>query len=78
MTNHTHIRVRPKPGLIVPKPDGTHLAAEGETVAVSGWWRRREAEGAVEIDWPESLAGTPPEAPSKPASKAVSKTEKGA
>lgn len=70
MTNHTHIRVRPKPGVIVPKPDGTHLDPLGETVAVSGWWRRREAEGAIEIDWPD--------APSKPASKAVSKTEKGA
>lgn len=34
-------------GLQVRKADGTHLNAAGETVAMSAWWHRREAEGDV-------------------------------
>ncbi len=36
-------------GLLVRKPDGTHLAADGEMLAVSAYWLRRETCGDVVI-----------------------------
>ncbi|HCZ9100921.1 TPA: DUF2635 domain-containing protein [Klebsiella michiganensis] len=43
-------RIKPaREGLKVRKPDGEHLSPEGETLSVSAWWHRREAEGDVVI-----------------------------
>ncbi|MGE0968846.1 DUF2635 domain-containing protein [Klebsiella sp. WOUb02] len=36
-------------GLQVRKADGQRLSPEGETLPVSAWWHRREAEGDVVI-----------------------------
>lgn len=38
-----------RPGLRVRKADGSLLDANGETLAVSAYWRRRESEGDVII-----------------------------
>ena len=36
-------------GLQVRKADGQRLSPEGETLLMSAWWHRREAEGDVVI-----------------------------
>ncbi|WP_438436658.1 DUF2635 domain-containing protein [Kluyvera georgiana] len=36
-------------GLMVRKPDGTHLKPEGERLPMKAWWYRRQAEGDVTI-----------------------------
>ncbi|MFH3051088.1 DUF2635 domain-containing protein, partial [Klebsiella michiganensis] len=36
-------------GLLVRKSDGQRLSPEGETLLMSAWWHRREAEGDVVI-----------------------------
>ncbi|WP_368758427.1 DUF2635 domain-containing protein [Klebsiella oxytoca] len=36
-------------GLLVRKADGLRLSPEGETLIMSAWWHRREAEGDVVI-----------------------------
>ena len=36
-------------GLLVRKADGSHLAADGETLPVNAYWLRREKEGDVNI-----------------------------
>jgi hypothetical protein len=41
-----------RPGLRVRKADGSLLDANGETLAVSAYWRRRESEGDVIIVTP--------------------------
>ena len=43
------IRLRPKKGLTVLKPNGEKLAAEGETVERATYWIRRINDGDVEI-----------------------------
>jgi hypothetical protein len=43
------IKVKPRDGRNVPTPDGKLLPAEGIVTDDSSWWRRREAEGDVEI-----------------------------
>lgn len=40
-------RLRPAPGRRVCKPDGTPLAAEGEVVEITSFWRRRLADQDV-------------------------------
>jgi len=41
-----------RPGLRVRKADGNLLNAEGELLAVTAYWRRRESEGDVVISTP--------------------------
>ena len=41
------IFVKPKSGLTVRKPDGSKLAADGETVTRSSFWVRRLQDGDV-------------------------------
>lgn len=54
--------VQPVAGLLVPldpesRPHGRrHLHADGELVADSTWWRRREREGDVTISTPKTPA----------------------
>ncbi len=43
------IKLRPKKGLTVLKPNGEKLAAEGETVERASYWIRRINDGDVEI-----------------------------
>lgn len=50
---------KPRPGMLVPKPDGKNLAPEGELVAPSDWWLRRERDGDV------TLTANAPKAPAK-------------
>lgn len=40
-------RLQPAPGIKVRRPDGRHLAAEGEVVEMSSYWQRRLAAGDV-------------------------------
>jgi len=37
----------PAEGLLVRHPQGGHLAAEGDTVVLDSYWRRRIADGSV-------------------------------
>lgn len=39
--------LRPAKGVKVRRPDGRHLAAEGETVTMSNYWQRRLDAGDV-------------------------------
>jgi len=41
--------LKPKGDVHVRKPDGTHLAAEGESLLLSAYWLRRIAEGDVDV-----------------------------
>ncbi|AWY02230.1 DUF2635 domain-containing protein [Marinomonas primoryensis] len=51
------ITIKPaKEGVNVPKPDGKHLAAEGETVKRSAFWVRRLSDKDVEIVKPIAAA----------------------
>lgn len=43
------IKLRPKKGLTVLKPNGERLAVEGETVERETYWIRRINDGDVEI-----------------------------
>lgn len=60
MTELNRIFVRPAaPGLLVRKPIGGHLAAEGEAQNDESYWRRRELDGDVVIT---EVAAEPTEA----------------
>ncbi len=53
--------LKPAPGLVIKKPDGSKLAADGEKVPRTSFWLKRLADGDVnEV---------------KPAVKATKKTE---
>ena len=39
--------LRPAKGVKVRRPDGRHLAEDGETVTMSAYWQRRLAAGDV-------------------------------
>ncbi|HGE8484933.1 TPA: DUF2635 domain-containing protein [Serratia marcescens] len=41
--------LKPKGDVRVRKPDGTYLAAEGESLLLSAYWLRRIAEGDVDV-----------------------------
>lgn len=48
MPDHDTVTLKPaRPGLQVRKPDGGHLAQEGEEVIVTTYWRRRLRAGDV-------------------------------
>lgn len=50
-------------GLQVRKADGQRLSPEGETLLMSAWWHRREAEGDVVItEIPVEVVTEPAEA----------------
>jgi len=58
--------LKPAPGLRVRKPDGSILAADGESVVVNTYWRRRLNHGDV------VLGETP-----KPAASSTGKSRSG-
>ncbi len=60
----TSVKVTPAPGLVVRKPTGEALPAEGETLAMSPWWLRRRNDGDVTITYP--AAADAEAAPAKP------------
>ncbi|MDM5141737.1 DUF2635 domain-containing protein [Aeromonas bestiarum] len=39
--------LKPAPGLVIKKPDGSKLAAEGERVPRTSFWLKRLADGDV-------------------------------
>lgn len=50
MTKPLKTKIEPgRPGLLVRKPEGGHLAADGETVTWSTYWQRRLDDGDVKI-----------------------------
>jgi hypothetical protein len=60
------LRVKPaEPGLVIPKPEGGRLAADGEEVPNTEYWRRRRLEGDVveaDADEPAEAEGSADEA----------------
>lgn len=57
----TQERLKPREGLLVPNPaSGKYLAAAGERVELSPYWRRRLAAGEV-----QRVAAPPPSKPAK-------------
>ena len=42
------LNLKPAPGLVIKKPDGSKLAAEGEKVPRTSFWLKRLADGDVE------------------------------
>jgi hypothetical protein len=56
-TQEEMITIKPaKEGVNVLKPDGTHLANDGETVKRSAFWVRRLSDKDVEIVKPANVA----------------------
>lgn len=44
-------KITPKPGMIVPLPDGNgNLPAEGKVVALNSYWYQRQSDGDVTIE----------------------------
>ncbi|EHK5439451.1 DUF2635 domain-containing protein [Aeromonas hydrophila] len=41
------LNLKPAPGLVIKKPDGSKLAAEGERVPRTSFWLKRLADGDV-------------------------------
>ncbi|NBJ36620.1 DUF2635 domain-containing protein [Serratia fonticola] len=41
--------LKPKGSIQVRKPDGKHLATEGENLPLTAYWLRRIAEGDLEV-----------------------------
>ena len=41
------LNLKPAPGLVIKKPDGSKLAAEGEQVSRTSFWLKRLADGDV-------------------------------
>lgn len=57
MSTQDMITIKPaKAGVNVLKPDGTHLANNGETVKRSAFWVRRLSDKDVEIVKPANVA----------------------
>jgi hypothetical protein len=57
MSTQDMITIKPaKAGVNVLKPDGTHLANNGETVKRSAFWVRRLSDKDVEIVKPATVA----------------------
>lgn len=56
---------KPAPGRVVPNPDRRHepLKEEGETVAVTDYWLRRERDADVIVVEPDASTSPEPEAP---------------
>lgn len=70
------ISVKPRGGLRVPNPEtGRPLPDAGMPVADSSYWRRRHAEGAVEIGPVEAEAPAGRVPAPKPAKKEITPEE---
>lgn len=41
------LNLKPAPGLVIKKPDGSKLAADGEKVPRTSFWLKRLADGDV-------------------------------
>lgn len=63
--------ITPKPGMIVPLPDGNgNLPAEGKVVALNSYWYQRQSDGDVTIeDVPVSADAQPEALPETPKTK---------
>ncbi|MDH4319874.1 MAG: DUF2635 domain-containing protein [Desulfobulbaceae bacterium] len=56
MPNSNEIFVKPGPGLLVRKPDGSRLAEDGELVPRTAYWLRRLKDGdAVQANAPKKI-----------------------
>ncbi|MDQ7097420.1 MULTISPECIES: DUF2635 domain-containing protein [unclassified Serratia (in: enterobacteria)] len=63
--------LKPNADVLVRKPDGSHLAKEGESLTLTAYWLRRIAEGDVAVsDIPS------PKAEVAPVESSVSKNTK--
>ncbi|WP_025918206.1 DUF2635 domain-containing protein [Herminiimonas sp. CN] len=69
MTNQK--KITPKPGMIVPLPDGNgNLPAEGKIVALNSYWYQRQTDGDVTIeDVPASADAQAESTPAAPKTK---------
>jgi hypothetical protein len=47
MTVTENLNLQPAPGLVIKKPDGSKLAADGEKVPRTSFWLKRLADGDV-------------------------------
>lgn len=71
MTVTENLYLKPAPGLVIRKPDGSKLAADGEKVPRTSFWLKRLADGDV---LPVEEAQTDKE-DVKPAAKATKKPQ---
>ena len=55
------LNLKPAPGLVIKKPDGSKLAAEGERVPRTSFWLKRLADGDVEHVKPAAKATKKPQ-----------------
>ncbi|WP_025916143.1 DUF2635 domain-containing protein [Herminiimonas sp. CN] len=56
--------ITPKPGMIVPLPDGNgNLPVEGKVVALNSYWYQRQSDGDVTIEDVPVPGNAQPEAP---------------
>lgn len=56
------LNLKPAPGLVIKKPDGSKLAAEGEKVPRTSFWLKRLADGDVIEVKPAAKATKKPQA----------------
>jgi hypothetical protein len=63
-----HVKIKPSNGIQIRKPDGSFLAAEGETVVITSYWLRRSNDGDIERAAVQEQAADIAE-PSKPKTK---------
>ena len=55
------LNMKPAPGLVNKKPDGSKLSAEGERVPRTSFWLKRLADGDVEHVKPAAKATKKPQ-----------------
>lgn len=56
------LHLKPAPGLVIKKPDGSKLAADGEKVPRTSFWLKRLADGDVNKVKPAAKATKKPQA----------------
>lgn len=66
--------LKPAPGLVIKKPDGSKLAADGEKVPRTSFWLKRLADGDV-LSVEEAQAAQADKEEVKPAAKATKKPQ---
>lgn len=66
--------LKPAPGLVIKKPDGSKLAADGEKVTRTSFWLKRLADGDV-LPVEEEQAAQADKKDVKPAAKATKKPQ---
>jgi len=57
-----NLYLKPAPGLVIKKPDGSKLAADGEKVPRTSFWLKRLADGDVNEAKPAAKATKKPQA----------------